>query len=83
MVRRLGPAVLLLAILALGVAPAFAQSGSSNSSLSGIVTDASGGVMPGADVVAKNNGTAATFSAVTDAVGPVHHRRPCRPAPTP
>ena len=69
MVRRLRPAVLLLAILALGIAPAFAQSGSSNSSVSGTVTDAQGGVIPGANVVAKNNATAATYEAVSDETG--------------
>lgn len=69
MVRRLRPAVLLLAILALGVAPAFAQSGSSNATLSGIVTDAQGGVIPGANVTAKNNATANVLEAVSDDSG--------------
>ena len=69
LVRRLRPAVLLLAILALGVAPAFAQSGSFNAPLAGIVTDAQGGVIPGANVVAKNNATAVTFEGVSDATG--------------
>jgi hypothetical protein len=47
---------------------AFAQ-GSSTASISGVVVDADGGVVPGADVVVKNNGTAETFTTVTSGQG--------------
>ena len=50
-------------------AVAFAQSGSTASTLSGRVTDSSGAVIPGADVTVKNNATGATFSAVTGSDG--------------
>jgi hypothetical protein len=61
-------AVLAVVVLMAG-ALAFAQGGGSSTTLSGIVTDASGGIMPGVDVVAKNNGTGNTYTAVTDGVG--------------
>ena len=48
---------------------ASAQGASSVSQLSGLVKDSSGGVIPGADVLAKNNATAGEFRAVTDAAG--------------
>ncbi len=50
-------------------AVAFAQSGSTASSLSGRVADSSGAVIPGADVTVKNNATGVTFSAVTGSDG--------------
>src|SRR5262245_3389415 len=43
--------------------------GSSTASISGVVVDAGGGVVPGADIVIKNNGTAETFAAVTSGQG--------------
>ena len=57
----------LVVVLALLVATttAFAQGGSATTTLSGRVADASGAVIPGADVTAKNNATAATYTAVT------------------
>jgi hypothetical protein len=61
-------AVLALAALAFG-APAFAQGGGTTASISGLVVDSSGAVIPGADVAAKNNATAAESRAVTDATG--------------
>ncbi len=61
----------LVALLASG--RAFAQ-GSSTASITGVVVDADGGVMPGADVVVKNNGTGETFTAVTS--GQVSSRYP-------
>src|SRR5215510_11251991 len=39
------------------------------STLAGVVVDTSGGVIPGADVVAKHNATGVTVSAVTNAEG--------------
>jgi hypothetical protein len=47
---------------------AYAQGGAT-SSLSGTVTDSSGGVVPGADVVVKNVATGTVFTAVTGAEG--------------
>ena len=40
-----------------------------NSSLSGVVVDAAGGIMPGATVVVKNTATGATFETVTGSSG--------------
>jgi hypothetical protein len=57
----------LLAIAA-SITPAFAQ-GSGSTSLSGVVSDAGGGVIPGATVVVKNNATSVTFEATTNTSG--------------
>lgn len=54
--------------LMLGVPGASAQ-GSSTASISGVIVDSGGGVVPGADITVKNNGTAETFSAVTSGQG--------------
>ncbi len=56
---RFGPfrIVFLTALLVLSGTFVYAQGGAS-STLSGTVVDTSGGVIPGADVVAKNNATA-------------------------
>ena len=51
----------LLALVFAGVSPAMAQGGSGSTTLSGVVSDAQGGVIPGAAVVVKNNATGATF----------------------
>ena len=62
---------LLLAALVLLLAtgsPAFAQGGAS-SSLTGVVTDSSGGVVPGVDVVVKADATGTAFTAVTGSDG--------------
>jgi hypothetical protein len=59
----------LVAFIALlASAHAFAQ-GASTASISGVVVDEGGGVVPGADVVVKNNGTGETFSTVTSEQG--------------
>src|SRR4030095_8035833 len=47
---------------------AFAQ-GSSTASISGVVVDAQGAVIPGADVVVKNDRTGEVFAAVSSAQG--------------
>ncbi|MGH9348667.1 MAG: TonB-dependent receptor domain-containing protein [Vicinamibacterales bacterium] len=47
---------------------AFAQ-GASTASISGVVVDSDGGVVPGADVAVKNNATGETFTAVTSGQG--------------
>ena len=57
-----------LAIACLTAVGAFAQ-GSSTASISGVVVDSAGGVVPGADVIVKNNGTAETFTVVTSGHG--------------
>ncbi len=49
--------------------PAFAQGGGTSTSLSGTVTDSSGGVIPGAAVVVKNNATASEYTAASNESG--------------
>jgi hypothetical protein len=49
--------------------PVFAQGGGTSTSLSGTVTDSSGGVIPGAAVVVKNNATASEYTAVSNESG--------------
>ncbi len=55
-------------VLALISTPAFAQ-GTSTSSLAGTVVDSGGGAVPGATIVAKNNATGVTFTAVSSGTG--------------
>src|SRR6516225_1685955 len=57
---------LIMALVVCGVTAdrAYAQ-GSFTSSLSGTVVDASGGVIPGADVKVHNNGSGEDYNAVT------------------
>jgi outer membrane receptor protein involved in Fe transport len=59
--------VLAAALLAAGIAPATA--GANNFDLSGIVIDANGGVLPGANVTVRNVDTGVTRTAVTDGHG--------------
>ena len=59
-------AVTLSVLLAVVAAPARAQDATS---LSGTVVDASGAIIPGAAVIAKNVATGTTFEAVTDERG--------------
>ncbi len=67
---RFGPiAMVFLFALALGAGPACGPAGGVTSSLAGLVVDSSGGVIPGADVVVKNNATAGISQAVTDGSG--------------
>ena len=62
--------VLLVALaLVMAASLAFAQGTGSSTTLSGLVTDAQKAVIPGADVLAKNNATGAEFRAVTDEGG--------------
>ncbi len=63
---RLLVAMLLFSLL--GVM-AYGQGGGSTSSLSGVVVDSTGGVIPGADVTVKNDATSAEFKAITAANG--------------
>ena len=58
--------IVVAATLALAGQPGFAQGGSP---LTGLVTDGSGGVLPGADITVKNNATGETYAAVTNGEG--------------
>src|SRR6185436_2718224 len=61
---------LVIALLITLVAARVAQAqGSFFTSLSGTVVDSSGGVIPGADVKVKNNGTGAEFNTVSGSDG--------------
>ena len=62
LLRLLTPLVLLIALSA----AAYGQSGST---LTGTVTDSSGALIPGADIVAKNNANGATYTAVSGEKG--------------
>ena len=66
--RRASIAATLLCLLVHPVSPAFAQ-GSSTASISGVVVDAEGAVVPGADVMVKNVATGETFTTVTSDKG--------------
>ncbi|MFB3853897.1 MAG: carboxypeptidase regulatory-like domain-containing protein [Vicinamibacterales bacterium] len=61
--------IVFVLLVAANVAPARAQGGATTASLSGIVRDISGGVVPGASVVVKNDATGAQFEAVADGEG--------------
>ena len=58
--------VYLAACLVVGSAPVFAQS---TASVSGVVRDSAGGVIPGATVIVKNETTGATQESVSDQAG--------------
>ncbi len=61
--------VLLTALLAMASTLAYAQGGGTTATLSGTVTDTSGAIIPGADVLVKDNGTATEYRGVTGADG--------------
>jgi hypothetical protein len=61
--------LLLTLVMAMVGTHAYAQGAATTTSLAGIVADTSGGVIPGADVVIKNNATSAATQATTDAAG--------------
>ncbi len=62
--------VLVLASLCVSVlsAPAYSQGGST-SSVTGVIVDTAGGVLPGASVVVKSNATGTTFDTTTNSSG--------------
>jgi hypothetical protein len=68
MVRKLLSVGVLAAMFLFASVPAFAQ-GSSTSSISGTVIDASGAAIPGASIEAKNAATGTVFTAVTSGQG--------------
>ena len=57
----------LLAVLSLGCMPALAQS--SNAQISGLITDPSGAVVPGAEITAVNSATNVPYTAVSNGSG--------------
>jgi hypothetical protein len=67
-VSTLGRASILLALLLLPASPALAQGGIM-STISGVVVDTIGGVLPGADVTITHNATGVTNSIVTNPEG--------------
>ena len=60
--------LVVIAMMSMTGTLAYAQ-GSTTSTLSGVVIDSGGGVIPGANVVVKNNATGTTFNAVTNSTG--------------
>src|SRR5262249_44391740 len=67
--RSSGVRVLAAVVFTLATAAAAHAQGSFFTSLSGTVVDSSGGVIPGADVKVKNNGTGAEFNTVSGSDG--------------
>jgi hypothetical protein len=67
--RSSGVRLLLAVVLSLAAAGAAFAQGSFFTSLSGTIIDSSGGVIPGADVKVKNNGTGAEFNTVSGTDG--------------
>jgi hypothetical protein len=65
--RLIGALVLTLPLV-FGSSEAYAQGGAT-SSISGVVSDSGGGVLPGASVVVTSNATGSKFEAVTNATG--------------
>src|SRR6266566_1872006 len=61
-------AIVAISALVSSAAPAFGQGGTT-SAISGVVVDAVGGVVPGADVVVRHNATGVTTSAVSNGQG--------------
>src|SRR5690242_15154688 len=61
--------VTALLLVLLCSATSYAQGGSGTTIITGTVTDASGAVLPGATVVAKNNATAEELTAVSNEQG--------------
>jgi hypothetical protein len=61
--------MLLVALVFAGNAPAYAQGGGNSTTLSGVVADATGSVLPGVSIEAKENATGAMYTAVSDNQG--------------
>ena len=60
--------VLAMTVVCVQVHSVYAQ-GSGSTSLSGVVTDTGGGVIPGATVVVKNDATGVTYETVSSSTG--------------
>src|SRR5688572_25215985 len=60
--------VLALTVVCVQVQSVYAQ-GSGSTSLSGVVTDTGGGVIPGATVVVKNDATGVTYETISSSTG--------------
>jgi len=71
MKRGLFRVTVFLVMLAMGSVPAFAQG---TSSISGVVVDSSGAVVPGADIVVTNTGTNTVYTAVSGRTAPSRSR---------
>jgi hypothetical protein len=69
MIRRFSSAVLTVTVVLLAESSSFAQSQLGSGSLSGVVTDSTGGVVPDADVTVTNNGTGEVRKASTGPSG--------------
>jgi hypothetical protein len=69
MINRLRVWLAAALLIAVSSASAFAQGGSGTTIITGTVADASGAVLPGASVVAKNNATAEELTATTNEQG--------------
>src|SRR3954463_7840381 len=65
---RLGVVVFMIAAFSALGSHAYAQ-GATTQTLSGSVVDASGAVIPGADITAKHTGTGLTYNAVSNGEG--------------
>src|SRR5437016_5124185 len=61
--------IVLVSFATLTATTAFAQGGSTSTSLAGVVVDKDGGVIPGATVVVSNNATAVKKTVVTNGEG--------------
>ena len=68
MFRRTTSFVVVLASI-LSVAPAALRGQDVTAGITGLVKDATGGVIPGAKITATNNGTQAHFESTADASG--------------
>jgi len=64
MTPRCATAVAALFVV-FGLAPSILAQGSSTGSISGVVVDADGGIIPGVDVAVRNMGTGETFATVS------------------
>jgi len=58
-----------IALAAVASGPAFAQGSSTKATLLGVVLDTSGGVVPGATIVARNTATGVTTEAISNGTG--------------
>ena len=67
--KRCVPLSVLVVLVTMLATSAFGQGGATTSSLTGVVVDSSGAVIPGADIAARNNATAGEFRTISAAGG--------------